>query len=306
MNFTDILIEKIKAKGSPICVGLDPILSKIPASIITKAEQAHGPTLNAAAEAILNFNKGLIDSFGDLVPVIKPQSAYFEMYGFQGIWALQETCKYAREKGLIVLMDAKRGDIGSTADAYATAYLGETSVFGQKEEVFECDAVTVNHYMGFDSVKPFIDKARKFNKGTFVLVKTSNVSSGDFQDRVVDESGLKIHEVAAHFVESWGADDIGSNGYSAVGAVVGATFPAEIARLRELMPSTFFLIPGYGAQGGSAKDVQGAFDLDGLGALINSSRGINYAYESDDTYSSENFAEAARAAVLDMKKDLGW
>jgi orotidine-5'-phosphate decarboxylase len=303
-NFSDILIKKIQEKGTPICMGLDPILNKIPASIVVKAENNHGPTLIAAAEALLNFNKGLIDAVSDLVPVIKPQIAYYEMYGYYGIWAFEETCKYARENGMLVLADVKRGDIGSTAEAYARAYLGKVDVFGNKQHTYEVDAVTINPYMGYDTVKPFIEQARKYGKGTFILVKTSNVSSGDFQDRVVDESGLKVHEVAAHLVESWGSDDIGQKGYSSVGAVVGATYPAELKKLRELMPSSYFLIPGYGAQGGTAKDVAAAFDSDGLGAIINSSRGICFAYEADKSYSSENFAEAARAAVLEMKEDL--
>jgi len=204
-----------------------------------------------------------------------------------------------------VIADAKRGDIGTTAEAYAEAFLGEVDVFGTKQLLFDADAVTINPYMGYDSVKPFLDVAQKYEKGTFVLVKTSNPSSGDLQDRIVDQSGLKIHEIVAHFVESWGANDIGESGYSAVGAVVGATFVAELKNLRKLMPNTFFLIPGYGAQGASAKDIQAAFDIDGLGALINSSRGINYAYESLDGFAADAFGEAARAAVLEMKKDLG-
>lgn len=305
MNFADKLIEAIKAKGSAICVGLDPMLEKIPGSIINVATEKHGPTLVAAAEAVLNFNKGLIDAVHDLVPVVKPQLAYFEQLGFHGIWAFEETCKYAQEKGLIVIADAKRGDIGTTAEAYAKGFLGEVNILGTKQPIYNADAITINPYMGYDSVKPFTDIAQKYAKGTFVLVKTSNPSSGDLQDRVVDESGLKIHELVAHLVESWGANDIGENGYSSVGAVVGATFVSELKNLRKLMPNTFFLIPGYGAQGGSAKDVEAAFDLDGLGALINSSRGINYAYETLDGFSSDAFGEAARAAVLEMKADLG-
>lgn len=306
MNFADKLIEAIKQKGSPICVGLDPILDKIPGTLINIASEKHGPTLVAAAEAVLNFNKGIIDAVHDLVPVIKPQLAFFEMLGFQGIWAFEETCKYAQEKGLLVIADAKRGDIGTTAKAYAKAFLGEVNVLGKRQPIFNADAVTINPYMGYDSVQPFIEVARKYNKGTFVLVKTSNVSSGDFQDRIVDESGLKIHEFAGHYVESWGANDIGVNGYSSVCAVVGATFVSELKKLRGIMPSTFFLIPGYGAQGGTANDVKPAFDLDGLGAIINSSRGINYAYESLDGFSPDAYGEAARAAVLEMKADLGY
>lgn len=304
LPFIDRLAEAIKAKNSVVCMGLDPVLDKIPGSIVTKAEANHGPTLTAAAEALLNFNKGLIDATHDLVPVIKPQAAFYEALGFQGMWAFEETCKYAAAKGVLVLADVKRGDIGSTAEAYADAFLGETKVYGNKVQISEIDAVTVNPYMGYDGVKPFIQKAKKFGKGVFVLVKTSNPSSGDFQDRVVDESGLKVHEIAGHLVESWGSDDIGACGYSLVGAVVGATFPAELERLREVMPTTFFLIPGYGAQGGTAADVAKAFGADGLGAVVNSSRGLIYAYEQDEKYTPENYAEAAREAVIAMRDDL--
>ena len=302
--FIDNLIEAIRQKKSVVCVGLDPVLEKIPASIITRAEANHGPTLTAAAEAVLNFNKGLIDAIYDLVPVVKPQSAFFEKLGFQGVWAFEETCKYAKEKGLLVIGDVKRGDIGNTAEAYAEAFLGETSVFGNKVATNFLDAVTVNPYMGYDSVKPFVKYSKKKGKGVFVLVKTSNISSGDFQDRTVDESGLKIYEVAGHLLESWGADEIGKYGYSSVGAVVGATYPAEIKKLREIMPNAFFLIPGYGAQGGSAEDVKFAFDAEGLGAIVNSSRGINYAYENSEVFTAETFADAARSAVMEMNKDL--
>lgn len=305
-NFADRLVEAIKKKKSPICVGLDPMLDKIPGSLINVATEKHGPTITAAAEAVLNFNKGLIESVADLVPVVKPQLAYYEMLGSYGVWAFEETCKYAEEMGLLVIADAKRGDIGSTAEAYAKAFLGEVDVLGQKQPMFNADAITVNPYMGYDSVEPFMKVAKKYGKGVFVLVKTSNIGSGDFQDRVVDESGLKIHEFAGHFVESWGANDIGKYGYSPIGAVVGATFKSELKKLREIMPNSFFLVPGYGAQGATAQDVQSAFDLDGMGALINSSRAINYAYESLDDYSPDAYGEAARAAVLEMKADLGW
>lgn len=306
MIFADKLFKAIKKKGAPICVGLDPILEKIPGSIVNVASEKNGPTLVAAAESILNFNKGLIDAVADLVPVVKPQLAYYEKFGFHGIWAFEETCKYTQEQGLLVIADAKRGDIGSTAEAYAQAFLGEVNVLGQKQPGFNADAITVNPYMGYDSVKPFLNIAKKYDKGTFVLVKTSNVSSGDVQDRIVDESGLKIHEIMAHFVESWGANDMGECGYSSVGAVVGATFAAELKSLRKLMPSTFFLVPGYGAQGATAKEVQEALDLDGNGALINSARAINYAYETLDGFTADAYAEAARTAVLEMKSDLGF
>lgn len=273
-HFADRLIKAIQQKGTPICVGLDPRLEQIP---LARARAVRSQT---AAEAILDFNKGIIDAVHDLVPAVKPQFAFYIQYGFSGVWAFEETCKYAQKKGLIVIADAKCNDIGSTAEAYAQAFLGE----------MDCDAVTVNPYLGYDGVKPFIEVCKKRNKGIFVLVKTSNKSSGDLQDRVTEDK-FRNYEIVAQLLESWGVDEIGKSGYTSIGAVVGATFPAEAKKLRQLMPHAYFLVPGFGAQGGKAADVKACFNKDGLGALINSSRDII-------------FAPSPRDAVLKMKKDL--
>jgi orotidine-5'-phosphate decarboxylase len=288
MNFADTLIDKIK-DTSPICVGLDPRYDQIPDHI-----KADAPTPGAA---FYEFNKGIIDAVHDLVPVVKPQIAFYEMLGLDGLAALSRTIDYAKEKGLIVLLDAKRNDIGSTAQAYANAYLDE-------EGDFNADALTVTPYLGSDGIKPFTDMCLKNGKGLFVLVKTSNPSSGDIQDRKVDETGQTIYELMGQLVESWGSDLIGDSGYSSIGAVVGATYPDEAKKLRKLMPTNIFLVPGYGAQGGGAADVLPCFNEDGLGAIVNSSRGIIFAYEKDKNYSPEQYGEAARAAVQAMKEDL--
>lgn len=284
-HFTDRLIKAIKQKGSSICVGLDPRLEQIP-DFIKK-----GKSSEAVAEAFLEFNKGIIDAVHDLVPAVKPQFAFYLQYGFPGVRAFGETCKYAQEKGLIVIADAKCNDIGSTAEAYARAFLIS----------FNCDAVTVNPYLGYDGVKPFIEICKKHGKGIFVLVKTSNPSSGDLQDRVTEDK-LRNYEIIAHYLESWGADEIGAAGYTSIGAVVGATYPNEAARLRKLMPHAYFLVPGFGAQGGTAADVKACFNKDGLGALINSSRDIIFAWERDQN--ERLFGKAAREAVEKMKKAL--
>lgn len=282
-HFADRLIGAIKQKGAPICVGLDPRLDKIPNFIKQKK--------TTTAEAFLKFNKGIIDAVHDLVPAVKPQFAFYLQYGSAGVWAFEETCKYAKEKGLIVIADAKCNDIGSTAQAYAKAFL----------ESFDCDAVTVNPYLGYDGIKPFIEICKKLGKGIFVLVKTSNQSSGDLQDRIT-ENKLRNYEIVAHFVESWGADEMGKCGYTSIGAVVGATYPDEAKKLRNLMPHTYFLVPGYGAQGGRARDVKVCFNKDGLGALINSGRKIIFAWER--TGDEKNYGAAARQAVEKMKQEL--
>jgi len=302
-HFGDSLIEACKKKNSVVCVGLDPVLARIPGQFIAEAEDKHGPTRVAAAEAMANFCKGIIDAIEDIVPVIKPQLAYFEALGSHGIWAFEEVCKYAHEKGLLVIADAKRGDIGTTAGAYAAAFLGCTEIYGKDEEIFDCDAMTINPYFGLDGILPFLEDCGEFKKGVFILTKTSNPSSGDLQDRIVDESGLSIFETIGYFVESWSSQEIGESGYSYVGAVVGATYPAELKKLRDLMPSSILLIPGYGAQGAVVKNITKAFDKDGLGAIINSSRAINYAYE---TYKKGALAyqEAAREVVLKMNEDI--
>jgi orotidine-5'-phosphate decarboxylase len=301
-HFADKLTAAIKEKNSVVCVGLDPRIDQIPAHIVTKAKENYGMSFESAAEAIIEFNKAIIDAIADLVPVVKPQIAFYELFGEHGMRAFKETCKYAQDKGLLVLADIKRSDIGSTAKAYAQAYLGETEFFGTSESVMNIDAVTLNPFMGYDSVDPFMVECRKHGKGIFVLVKTSNASSGDFQDRKIDESGLSISDLAASFVESWAFDEVGESGYSFVGSVVGATYPRDLGRLRELMPSSYILVPGYGAQGGTAEDVKAAFDENGLGALINSSRGIIFAYETEGD--AENYADAARQAVIAMNEDL--
>ncbi len=302
-NFADRLVEAIKAKNSVVCVGLDPVLERIPGPIVGRAQEEQGPTLIAAAEAILNFNKGLIDAIADIVPCVKPQVAFYEQYGFHGMWAFEETCKYAQEKGLLVIADVKRNDIGSTAKAYAEGLLGEVDVFGKPTQVGHVDAATVNAYLGHDGVAPFVEVCKEHDKGIFVLVKTSNPSSGDIQDRSVDDCDQKVHELLAQMVDSWGADEVGEHGFSSIGAVVGATYPQELADLREVMPNAFFLVPGFGAQGGTAEDVKGAFK-DGLGAVVNSSRGINYAYEKDEKMGAAGFAEAARNATMRMNEEL--
>lgn len=302
-HFADRLTEAIKKKGSPICVGLDPRFEQIPGTIRAKHIKKKAHSFEAAADAIVEFNRGIIDAVADLVPVVKPQFAFYVQYGFSGVWAFEETVKYAQEKGLLVIADAKSNDIGSTATAYANAFLGETDLHGEKVAPMDCDALTVNAYLGYDGIKPFIDICHKRGKGIFVLVKTSNPSSGDLQDVEVSEKKIPAYELVAQFSESWGADEVGSSGYSLVGAVVGATYPAEAAKLRKLLPHTYFLVPGYGAQGGDATDVAPCFNKDGLGAIVNSSRGIIYAYEKSKA-GEDGYAEAARKATLSMKKDL--
>ena len=318
-NFADKLIEAVKAKGNAICVGLDPRLDKIPASIVNRAlaytddDGQHLSPTAAAAKALFDFNKGIIDAVCDLVPVVKPQIAFYEIYGADGIKAYVDTLRYAKSKGLLTIADAKRNDIGTTAEAYAQAFLGEVQIFEGDNEVvmpiFEADSITINPYLGWDGIKPFLDECKKYGKGVFILVKTSNKSSGDLQDLIMQDvenkggPGKALYEIVGHLVDSWGADEIGENNYNFVGAVVGATFPEQAKKLREIMPNTIFLVPGYGAQGAGAKDVKPCFNEDGLGALINNSRGIIFAYEKLGML-PDAYAEAARTAVLQMKKDL--
>lgn len=305
-HFADRLVSAIKAKKNPVCVGLDPRLKSIPEFIQKRHIAQYGETLAAAANAILEFNKGIIDSVCDLVPIVKPQIAFYEQYGFSGFWAFEETCKYAQSKGLLVIADAKCNDIGSTAEGYANAFLGEVELFNGKISSIDVDAITVNPYLGYDGIKPFADVCRKYGKGMFVLLKTSNPSSGDLQDQVLDEK-MTNYELMAHLIESWGVDDVGESGYSFMGAVVGATYPAQAQVIRKLLPTAIFLVPGYGAQGGGAKDVMPCFNRDGLGAIVNSSRGITFAYQAEKyagIYKPEAYAEAARAATLEMIEDL--
>jgi len=302
MNFSDKLITAIREKGNPICVGLDPRLPLIPNFIKDKYKEQHGSTKKAASFSILEFNQGTIDAICDLVPVVKPQIAFYEQYGSEGYDAYIKTVEYAREKGLVVVADAKRSDIGSTVEAYSGAFLGKIDMFGEQETGMGSDAITASAYLGWDGIKPFINDCKEFGRGIFILVKTSNPSSGEIQDLECD--GMEIYKKMAELVDKWGKDVIGENGYSSVGAVVGATFPEEAAVLRKLMPKAYFLVPGYGAQGGGAEDVKPCFNADGLGAIVNSSRGITFAYQKDDKYSEENYADAARDAVLRMQEDL--
>lgn len=273
----DVLIDKIKEMNNPTVAGLDPKLDYVPEEMKTAAFREHGETFAGAAQAILCFNRTLIDALCDIVPAVKPQSAYYEMYGVEGIKCLKETIDYARKQGMYVILDAKRGDIGATSEAYARAYLGETGLGSREEAAFDADCLTVNPYLGTDGVKPFADQCAAHKKGIFVLVKTSNQSSGELQD--LKSGGRFIYEHMADLVKEWGADLIGTHGYSSVGAVVGATYPEQAEALRAQMPHTYFLVPGYGAQGGKAADVAKSFNRDGLGAIVNASRSIMCAYQ---------------------------
>lgn len=293
----DKLIEKIEEKRNPTVVGLDTNFDYLPDDMRAGVGDFAG-----AAAAIVSFNKKLVDAVADIVPAVKVQIAYYEMYGVDGMRAFLETCEYAKSKGLIVMADAKRNDIGATAECYAKAYLGETEVSGKSFTAFDSDFLTVNGYLGSDGVKPFLGWMHKRDKGIFVLVKTSNKSSGELQDLKL-ENGKTVYEYMGALVEEWGKDSVGKYGYSDVGAVVGATHPVQAAILRREMPHTFFLIPGYGAQGGTADDLKVCFDRDGRGGIVNSSRGILCAYRQEK-YKGLTFDEAARSACVDMKNDL--
>lgn len=297
------LIEKIQKTKAPICVGLDPMLNYIPEHILKKSFGDFGETLEGAADAIWNFNKEIVDHTFDLIPSVKPQIAMYEQFGIEGLKVYEKTVRYCQDKGLLVIGDAKRGDIGSTSAAYATAHLGKVKVGNSVCTAFNTEFLTVNPYLGTDGVKPFVDVCKAENKGLFVLVKTSNPSSGEFQDKLVD--GRPVYELVADKVVEWGADCM-DGAYSNVGAVVGATYPEMSAILRKLMPNTYFLVPGYGAQGGTSKDLKPCFNEDGLGAIVNSSRGIIAAYKQEKyaRFGAEHFAEASRQAVLDMVADI--
>lgn len=297
------LIQKIQETKAPICVGLDPMLNYIPEHILKKSFQEHGETLEGAADAIWTFNKEIVDHTWDLIPSVKPQIAMYEQFGIEGLKAYEKTVRYCQEKGLLVIGDAKRGDIGSTSAAYATAHLGKVKVGNKVCTAFNTDFLTVNPYLGTDGVKPFVDVCKTEDKGLFVLVKTSNPSSGEFQDKLFD--GRPLYEMVAEKVVEWGSDCMDGE-YSNVGAVVGATYPEMGAILRKLMPKTYFLVPGYGAQGGTAKDLKVCFNPDGLGAVVNSSRGIIAAYKQEKyaKFGAEHFAEASRQAVIDMVADI--
>ncbi len=297
------LVEIIKKKGAPIVVGLDPMLDYVPSQVKNKAFQEFGETLEGAAEAIWQFNKAIVDQTWDLIPAVKPQIAMYEQFGIPGLAVFKKTVDYCKEKGLVVIGDIKRGDIGSTSAAYAVGHLGQVQVGSKSYRPFDEDFVTVNPYLGSDGVNPFLEVCREEKKGVFVLVKTSNPSSGEFQDRLVD--GKPLCELVGEKVAAWGEELMGDE-YSYVGAVVGATYPEMGKILRKVMPKAYILVPAYGAQGGKGKDLAHFFNEDGLGAVVNSSRGIIVAYKQEKyaKYGEEAFAEASRAAVEDMIADI--
>lgn len=300
----DRLVENIKKTNAPIVVGLDPMLAYVPEHIKTEAYREYGETLEGAADAIWQFNKGIVDATYDIIPAVKPQIAMYEQFGIPGLIAFKKTVDYCKEKGLVVIGDIKRGDIGSTSTAYAVGHLGKVQVGYNTYAGFDEDFVTVNPYLGTDGVKPFVDVCKEENKGIFVLVKTSNPSSGEFQDKIVD--GKPLYELVGRMVDTWGSEVIGKSGYSAVGAVVGATYPEMGRVLRDIMPKSYILVPGYGEQGGKAKDLVHYFNEDGLGAIVNSSRGIIAAYKQDKyaSFGPEAYADASRQAVVDMIEDI--
>ena len=297
------LISNIRKTNAPIVVGLDPMLNYIPEHIQKKAFAEFGETLEGAAEAIWQYNKGIVDATCDLIPAVKPQIAMYEQFGIPGLIAYKKTVEYCKAKDLVVIGDIKRGDIGSTSAAYAVGHLGQVQVGSKKYAGFDEDFATVNPYLGSDGVKPFMDVCKEEKKGIFVLVKTSNPSSGEFQDRVID--GRPLYELVGEKVAQWG-DELMGDGYSYVGAVVGATYPEMGKVLRKIMPKTFILVPGYGAQGGKGADLVHFFNEDGLGAIVNSSRGIIAAYKQEKytEFGAENYADASRAAVKDMIADI--
>lgn len=301
-NAIDILIDKIRKTNNPTVMGLDPRYDIIPDCVKNKYDK----TLQGVSEAILEYNKALIDATYDIIPAIKPQIAFYEMFGVEGINVFNETCKYARKKQMAVIADIKRGDIGTTAQGYSNAFLGKTQVGNTEIDVFNVDFVTINPYMGTDCVKPFIEDCKKYNKGIFILVKTSNKSSGEIQDLIL-QNGKTIYETVAELVNEWGKDLIGESGYSSISSVVGATYPQQLKELRKIMPASYFLIPGYGAQGGKAGDIALGFDNKGLGGIVNASRSLMCAYKSDlwkEKFTEVEYAKATRAEAIRMKNEL--
>ena len=301
-NIIDILIQKIKETRNPTVMGLDPRYEMLPKCVINKYPQ----TLEGVAQAIVEYNKALIDATYDIIPAIKPQIAFYEMYGIPGMQAFKETCEYAKQKGMIVIADIKRGDIGSTAQGYSNAYLGKTKIGDIEQSIYDIDFVTVNPYMGTDCIKPFIEDCKKYNKGLFILVKTSNPSSGELQDLKL-ENGEEVYTRVAKLVENWGEELCGENNYSSIAAVVGATYPEQLKQIREIAPHTYFLIPGYGAQGGTAKDIAYGFEKNGLGGIVNASRSLMCAYKSDkwkDKFEEKDYAQATRAEAIRMREEL--
>lgn len=297
------LVENIKKTNAPIVVGLDPMLNYIPDQVKAKAFAEFGETLEGAAEAIWQFNKEIVDRTYDLIPAVKPQIAMYEQFGIPGLAAFRKTVDYCKEKGLVVIGDIKRGDIGSTSAAYAVGHIGKVQVGSRSYAPFDEDFVTVNPYLGSDGVNPFIDVCKEEKKGLFILVKTSNPSSGEFQDQLID--GRPLYELVGEKVAQWGEGCMGDE-YSYIGAVVGATYPEMGKVLRKIMPKSYILVPGYGAQGGQGKDLVHFFNEDGLGAIVNSSRGIIAAYKQEKyaRFGAENFGDASRAAVEDMIADI--
>lgn len=299
------LVERIRRTNAPIVVGLDPMMKFVPEHIQKKAFSEYGETLEGAGEAVWQYNKELIDHIYDLIPAVKPQIAMYEQFGIPGLAAFKRTIDYCKEKGLVVIGDVKRGDIGSTSEAYAVGHLGTVQVGNHHYKAFDEDFATVNPYLGSDGVKPFLKVCREERKGIFILVKTSNPSSGEFQDRMIADAGRPLYEVVGEQAAGWAQELMGDT-YSYVGAVVGATYPEIGKALRRVMPKSYILVPGYGAQGGKGKDLVHFFNEDGLGAIVNSSRGIIAAYQQEKyaSFGSGRFGEAARAAVIDMREDI--
>ena len=301
-SFINRLLAKIRLKQSHVVVGLDPVHEFLPETIIKNRKD----TLERIGSAIIDFNQAIIDAIYDLVPAIKPQIAYYERYGIEGIKAFVETVKYAKKKGLIIIEDAKRNDIGSTANAYSDGHIGKVSIKGEDVPVFDVDAITVTPFLGLDGILPFIKDSEKYSKGIFILVKTSNPSAPDLQDLTIQTASgqVKLYEILAQFVNKWGSNLIDDSGYSAVGAVVGATYPNDAKILRKLMPHNYFLVPGFGAQGGGVNDIINSFNEDGYGALISASRSINYAFNDSTKYGDSDFDKAARETVKNMNNEI--
>lgn len=303
-NFADRLLERIIVLHNPTVIGLDPLIEYVPSHIRSKFEKDIDDKALASASAILEFNKQMIDAVCDIIPAIKPQFAYYEKYGVHGWTALRDTIQYAKSKGMLVIADAKRNDIGSTASAYASAILGSTELVDRSSvKMLDADAVTLNAYLGIDGIQPFLDVAKTEGKGMFILVRTSNPSAGDFQDLLM-EDGKPLYEKFAEKVSAWGEELIGDSGYSSVGAVVGATWPEQAKTLRRIMPKSLILVPGYGAQGGSADSAAENFDSNGLGAIVNASRSLMCAYKKREDLPNEHFAEALVDEAIRMRNDL--
>ena len=297
------LIKKIEQLEAPLVVGLDPMLNFIPEPILQRAYSEKGENLDGAASAIWEFNKGIIDAVYDLIPAVKPQIAMYEQFGLEGLRVYKQTIDYCKEKGLVVIGDVKRGDIGSTSAAYATGHLGKVTIGDRDYRGFDEDFITVNPYLGSDGILPFIDVCKQEKKGLFILVKTSNPSSGEFQDQLI--GGRPLYELVGQKVAEWGELHMGDS-YSYIGAVVGATYPEVGKALRKIMPKTYLLVPGYGAQGGKAEDLADYFNKDGLGVIVNSSRGIIAAYKQKgyEKFGPQDYADASRQAVINMREDI--